>query len=89
MSTWPGARSDLSRWWDDHDKGTGDRPRPGTRVLIRDGRSGTVQPYEGCWKSCTFPVLVDRTMQSLMLSTSDVTELATGGKPADAVEDAG
>ncbi|WP_170185054.1 hypothetical protein [Saccharothrix texasensis] len=56
---------------------------------MRDGRRGTVLPYEGCWKSCTFPVLVDRTGQSLMLSTSDVTELATGGKPADLVEDAG
>jgi hypothetical protein len=34
-------------------------------------------------------VLIDRTGQSQMLSTSDVTELTTGGKPVDAVEDAG
>ncbi|ROP37278.1 hypothetical protein EDD40_2582 [Saccharothrix texasensis] len=89
MSARPGPGVYPSRWWNEHDRGTNGRPRPGTRVLMRDGRRGTVLPYEGCWKSCTFPVLVDRTGQSLMLSTSDVTELATGGKPADLVEDAG
>lgn len=88
MNARPGAGVDLSRWWNDHDRGTSGRPRPGTRVLMRDGRRGTVQPYEGCWKSCTFPVLIDRTGQSLMLSNSDVTELAAGGELADLVEDA-
>jgi hypothetical protein len=52
-------------------------------VLLRDGRRGTVIAYEGCWKSCTFPVLIDRTGQSLMLSTSDVTVLVIGGRTAD------
>ncbi|MFD0205418.1 MULTISPECIES: hypothetical protein [Saccharothrix] len=84
-----GMGANPSRWWDEHHSGTSGRPRPGTRVVMRDGRLGTVQPYEGCWRSCTFPVLIDRTGQSLMLSTSDVTVLMVGGKPADAVEDAG
>jgi hypothetical protein len=41
-----------------------------------DGRRGTVQPYEGCWRSSTFPVLIDRTGQTRMLTVSDVTVLA-------------
>lgn len=89
MSHGSSGDSDISRWWNDHDTGTGGRPRPGTRVLLRDDRRGTVQPYEGCWKSCTFPVLIDRTGQSLMLVISDVTVLAAVGKPAGTVEDVG
>ncbi|WP_033439368.1 hypothetical protein [Saccharothrix sp. NRRL B-16314] len=88
MSIRPRVGGDASTWWDDHDTGTGGRPRPGTRVLMRDGRRGTVQPYEGCWKSCAFPVLIDGTGQSLMVSTSDLTVLVSGGVPAGAVEDA-
>ncbi|MEV8442129.1 hypothetical protein AB0425_32540 [Actinosynnema sp. NPDC051121] len=58
-------------------------------MLLRDGRLGTVHPYEGCWTACTFPVLIDRTGQSLMLTTSDVTVLVAGGKPAGAIGDVG
>lgn len=79
----------AARWWDDHDAGVSGRPGPGTRVLMRDGRRGTVQPYEGCWKSCTFPVLIDRTGQSLMLSTSDVTVPVAADGPVAAVGDVG
>jgi hypothetical protein len=86
VNTRPSVRSDLSRWWEEHDQGTGGRPEPGTRVVLRDGRPGTVTAYEGCWRSCTFPVLIDGTGQSLMLSPLDVTEPATGGKPAGVVE---
>ncbi|MBB5807500.1 hypothetical protein F4560_007268 [Saccharothrix ecbatanensis] len=71
-----------SQWWDDHDTGTGGRPRPGVRVLLRDSRRGTVQPYEGCWKSVTFPVLVDWTGQTLMLAVRDVTVLTADVKHA-------
>ena len=66
---------DPESWWATHDRGTAKRPRPGTRVRLHDGRTGTVTAYEGCWKACTFPVLIVGTGQSLMLSTSDVTEL--------------
>ncbi|MFE9748264.1 hypothetical protein ACFYOT_25440 [Saccharothrix saharensis] len=58
-------------------------------MLIRGGRSGTVQSYEGCWTSCTFPVRVDGTGQTLMLMTSDVTVLVAGGTPPSAVEEVG
>jgi hypothetical protein len=71
------------------DTGTAGRPKPGTRVLLRDGRRGTVQPYEGCWRSCTFPVLIDWTGQSLMMLPSDVTVLTAGTKPVGAAEDVG
>ncbi|MFI9011022.1 hypothetical protein ACIGNX_27690 [Actinosynnema sp. NPDC053489] len=70
---------DPESWWATHDSGTGLRPRPGTRVRLRDGRTGTVTAYEGCWKSCAFPVLIDRTGQSVMVSASDVAEVVTGG----------
>ncbi|PSL57197.1 hypothetical protein B0I31_102175 [Saccharothrix carnea] len=73
-----GVEGDPESWWATHDRGTGKRPRPGTRVRLRDGRLATVTAYEGCWQSCAFPVLVDHTGQSLMVSTSDVAELATG-----------
>ncbi|MEV8440095.1 hypothetical protein AB0425_22180 [Actinosynnema sp. NPDC051121] len=89
MSGLPWIGGSASRWWDDHDTGTGGRPRPGTRVLMRDGYLGTVQPYEGCWTSCTFPVLVDTTRQWRMMRTSDVTVLVTGSLLDDAVEDVG
>jgi hypothetical protein len=56
---------------------------------MRDGYLGTVQPYEGCWTSCTFPVLVDTTRQWRMMRTSDVTVLVTGSLLDDAVEDVG
>lgn len=57
---------------------------------MRGGYLGSVQPYEGCWTSCSFPVLIDRTGQSRMMSTSDVIVLATGDLPTDnPVEDVG
>jgi hypothetical protein len=49
---------------------------------MRDSRRGTVQPYEGCWKSVTFPVLVDWTGQTLMLAVRDVTVLTSDRKRA-------
>lgn len=76
----PGGEGEPASWWATHRRGTGDRPRPGTRLRLRDGRSGTVTAYEGCWKSFTFPVLIDSTGQSLMVTASDVTELMSGGK---------
>lgn len=54
---------------------------------MRDGHLGTAQPYEGCWTSCTFSVLVDTTRQWRMMRTSDVTVLVTGGLVYNAVED--
>jgi hypothetical protein len=85
----PRTDRDPASWWATHRRGIGDRPRPGTRVRLRDGRPGSVTAYEGCWKSCTFPVLIDRTGQSLMVTTSDVTELVSGGKETRASEAAG
>lgn len=73
-----GGDGDPGSWWATHDRGTARRPRPGTRVLLRDGRAGTVTAYEGCWKSCAFPVLIDGTGQSLMLSAADIAELVIG-----------
>lgn len=87
--TWRhGLDIDPADWWAGHDEGTNGRPRPGTRVLLRDGRRGTVARYEGCWQAATFPVVIDRTGQSLMLVPSDVTVLAPGVERA-AVEAAG
>jgi hypothetical protein len=76
-------------WWATNRRGTHSRPSPGTRVRLRDGRLGTVTAYEGCWKSATFPVRLDWTDQSLMVTSSDVTELMTGTKRPGAIEAAG
>lgn len=72
MNTRPGVDVDPTNWWATHDTGKGGRPRPETRVVLGDGRTGTVQPYEGCWTACTFPVLVDSTGQTIMVRTADV-----------------
>lgn len=79
----PEVEGDPASWWATHDRGTGKRPRPGTRVWLRDGRAGTVTTYEGCWKSCVFPVLIDGTGQSLMLSTSDIAESVISTHPRE------
>lgn len=68
-------------WWGEHDRGTFDRPRPGTRVTITEnsryrGLTGTVVRYEGQWDSTTFPVLVDTTGVTMLCTPRDITELA-------------
>ena len=68
------GHDDPATWWATHRRGDRDRPRPGTRVRLRDGRLGTVTAYEGRWRAVAFPVLIDGTGQSLMLTTADVTE---------------
>jgi hypothetical protein len=73
----PGVGIDPTTWWDTHDQGTNGRPRPGTRVLLRDGRRGTVTGYEGCWNAITFPALIDGTGQTLMFAARDVTVLTS------------
>ena len=77
--TRPGVDADPTDWWASHDTGNGGRPRPTTRVATSDGRTGTVQPYEGCWKASTFPVLIDFTGQTLMMRTADVAVLTSPG----------
>ncbi|WP_447002748.1 hypothetical protein ACRAKI_23905 [Saccharothrix isguenensis] len=79
VSTRPGVESDPADWWATHETGNGGRPRPTTRVAMGDGRTGTVQPYEGCWKASTFPVLIDFTGQTLMMRTADVAVMTPGG----------
>lgn len=74
------TRAQSESWWSYYDQGTGGRPKPGTRVLLRDGRAGTVTAYEGGWKAVTFPVRIDRTGQTLMLLLSEVTVLVVGAE---------
>ncbi|QWF81937.1 hypothetical protein HUW46_05372 [Amycolatopsis sp. CA-230715] len=68
-------------WWASHQRGTHNRPPPGTRVRITEptpynGREGTVTYYEGQWNSTIFPVRMDYIGMTHMFSTNDVTELA-------------
>lgn len=66
-------------WWDQHERGTFDRPRPGTRVTITEntryrGKTGTVVHYEGQWDSKTFPVRVDATGLTMLCTSRDISE---------------
>lgn len=74
-------------WWDSHERGTHDRPPPGTRVRITEptpynGKEGTVIYYEGQWSSKTFPVRIDYIGMTHMFTTGEVAELATTDMPA-------
>ncbi|QWF78931.1 hypothetical protein [Amycolatopsis sp. CA-230715] len=76
-------------WWRSHQRGTGGRPRPGTRVRITEntryrGREGTVIFYEGQWNSMTFPVRIDGSGLTLLFTGNDIVELP--GVPAPAPE---
>jgi hypothetical protein len=52
-------RDHVATWWNIHERGTNDRPRPGTQLCLVGGRGAVVLPYEGCWPSHTFPVWID------------------------------
>lgn len=68
-----------TQWWDTHAEGTQGRPRPGTRVLVRNRngdvrQAGTVQYYEGIWPhQHSFPVRWDHSVHgSLCTSHEDM-----------------
>jgi hypothetical protein len=63
-------------YWNHHELGTHDRPRPGTRVRIvsapHQGHTGVVALYEGCWNGTTFPVKIDYVGVTALYTTSCV-----------------
>lgn len=73
---------EAPEWWAEHEVGTGDRPRPGTRVEIRaTGQVGVVSLYDGQWRSHTFPVRVvtsPRTVVQQLFCVRDVKVLPNG-----------
>lgn len=66
------ARGEAAEWWATHDRGTNDRPAPGTRLRLVDGRTATVLPYEGCWPSWTFPARIDGSAVQCSLATGNI-----------------
>ncbi|QWF79020.1 hypothetical protein HUW46_02421 [Amycolatopsis sp. CA-230715] len=76
----PPAECYDDAWWDSHDRGTRDRPRPGTRVRITEpgryyGLQGTVTFYEGQWNSSTFPVRIASTGITMLFTCACTEEL--------------
>lgn len=63
---------EVATWWDNHKRGTNDRPRPGTKLRLVDGLGAIVLGYEGCWPVPTFPVWIDGDKGSRIIVADDV-----------------